>query len=133
MIADKKAQSAIEFFILIFGALFIFLGLLYVVQVNIGEDVKERIDSEIKEVALTVQDEINLAFSSSNGYYREFNIPEKISNKEYEINITSGSVYLRTLDEKFAISLPVLNMTGDIIKGTNKIRKENERVYLNSP
>jgi|SRR3989344_3934940 len=133
MIKYKRAQSAIEFFILVFGALFIFLGLLYVVQVNIGDDIRENIDLEIKEVALTVQDEINFAFSSSNGYYREFNVPERISSKEYEINITQGSVYIRTLDERFAMSLPVLNITGDVKKGINKIKKEQERVYLNSP
>ena len=133
MIKYKRAQSAIEFFILVFGALFIFLGLLYVVQVNIGDDIRENIDLEIKEVALTVQDEINFAFSSSNGYYREFNVPERISSKEYEINITQGSVYIRTLDERFAMSLPVLNITGDVKKGINKIKKEQDRVYLNSP
>ena len=129
---DKKAQSAIEFLIIVSAVLFIFLGLLYGVQYNIGEKIRDRNNLEIKELALTVQEEINLAASSTDGYERNFNIPDEIVNRDYEINITDGFVYVRTNDGEFALALPVQNVNGDVIKGNNFIRKRDGAVYLNS-
>jgi len=82
-------------------------------------------------VALIVQDEINLALKSSEGYNREFKIPEKIINQDYDINLTGGLVYIITEDEKSAIALSIANVSGQIKKGYNLIKKENGIIYLN--
>lgn len=126
-----KAQSVIEFFILVLFIFFVFFGLVFVVYSNIADKNKEKIDLKINELAFSVRDEINLAASSSEGYHREFNIPMKISDKEYEINITEGNVYVRTNDGKFATALAVLDTEGNLKKGTNIIKKLNESIILN--
>ena len=98
----------------------------YVFSIKTGKNI------EVREIALAVQEEINFASATTDGYYRKFELPQKVANMEYEINISNGQVYIRTQDGKFALALQVLNVTGEIKKGTNIIRKENERVFLNS-
>lgn len=128
---NKNAQSAIEFVILVGFILFAFTAFFLTIQGNISDELRERKNLAIKEVALSVQGEINLALEASEGYYREFKIPERIVNQDYEINITDERVYVRTKDGKNAISLPVFNVTGDVQKGTNSIKKESGEIKLN--
>ena len=129
---NKKAQSAIEFVILVGAMLFFFLAFLFAIQGNIADKVKENKNLVTKEIALTVQNEINLASESSDGYYREFEIPNNILGTDYDITVTEGLVYVRTIDGKHAIALPVPEVIGDVSQGTNVIRKEEGAVYLNS-
>jgi len=128
---DKNAQSAIEFVILVGFILFAFTAFFLVIQENISDELREKKDLAIREVALTVQDEINLALETSEGYYREFKIPERIINQDYEINIIDDMVYVRTKDGRNAISLPVANVTGDVNIPLNIIRKEDGEIKLN--
>jgi len=66
---NKKAQSAIEFVILVGVVVFFFLTFLFVIEGNIIDQVKDNKNLVTKEIALTVQNEINLASESSDGYY----------------------------------------------------------------
>lgn len=131
MIKSKSSQSAIEFLILTGFLLFSFTVFFVAIQGNMSDKLKERQEIAVKNIAVAVQDEINLASQSMDGYYRQFKIPEEINGKDYEINIIEGLVYLKTLDGKYAIALPVQNVAGDLVKGTNTIKKENEVVKLN--
>ncbi len=128
----KRGQSSIEFLILVGAVLFIFIIFLGLFQQNIGQKTIEKRNHEVTELALTVQNEINLASEASNGYRRQFTIPQKILGSDYDINITSGSVYVRTRDGKHALAIPVQNVTGDMNKTINNIRKVNGTIYLNT-
>lgn len=130
-ILRKKSQSSIEFVILIVFILFFFTIFFIAVQSNISSTSKSREGSVIKEIALTVQDEINLAYKSSDGYFRKFRLPDKIANQDYTLIIVEESVYIKTSDNKNALALPVIPVIGNINKGENQIRKENGTVYLN--
>ncbi|MCH7568389.1 MAG: hypothetical protein IIA87_03125 [Nanoarchaeota archaeon] len=131
MTTIRKAQSAIEFVILVGAVFFFFIIFLFAIQSNISDKIRENLNLAVQEIALTVQDEINLASESSDGYYRKFNIPEKVINLDYEINVTEGLVYVRTSNGKYAIVLPVADVSGEIQKGDNVIRKESGAVSLN--
>ena len=126
-----KAQSAIEFIILIAFMFFFFILLFSIIYENTSEKNKDRKNLLVKEIALGVQDEINLALGSSEGYSRNFAVPEKVDNQEYTINITEGLVYVKTDDGKYSMALPVANVTGNIQKGNKKIKKENNEIKLN--
>lgn len=128
---SKRSQSAIEFVILVAFLLFSFTILFLVIQGNMYDKIKERQIFAVKNVAITVQDEINLAFQSSEGYSREFKIPEKINGDNYDIILTDGLVYVNTTNGKYAIALPVKNVIGEIQKNTNIIKKENGEIILN--
>lgn len=134
MIIDKmikKSQSSIEFIILVGFVLLFFIIFFLVIQINIGDKIKERKNLAVKEIAFAIQDEINLASKSTDGYQRRFKIANKIGEEDYYAKIIDGIIYVKTSDGKNAIALPVSNVTGDILKGDNLIRKENGGIYLN--
>lgn len=127
----KKAQVAIEF-IIIMGAIFFFMAIFFLaVQENLSEENQEKERLLVKEVALIVQDEINLALESINGYKRTFKIPERIRHLKYDINIIAGVVFIRTEGGEHALALPVANVTGDLNITDNIIEKINGAIYLN--
>jgi len=127
----SKSQSSIEFIILIGAILFFFSALLLVFNENIGEKSKANREKEFHEIALVVQNELNLAAETSDGYQRTFYLPERILNVDYTINLTENSIYIRTIDGKYAASFPAPNVTGQIIKGPNIIIKSKGVIYLN--
>ncbi|MBU0467345.1 MAG: hypothetical protein KJ718_04735 [Nanoarchaeota archaeon] len=129
----KKSQSAIEFIILVGLMLFLFSSFLFVFQQNLEKKIEQKRNLEIKDLALTIQNEINIAAETSSGYQRSFSIPEKIIKLDYGISVADGFLYLNTSDSKHAIGLPIPTVIGEIQKGTNTITKINSTVYLNTP
>jgi len=126
----RKAQTAIEFFI-IFGAVLFFFTLFFIViQEQLYEKNREKERLICQEIASSVQDEIAFAIESSDGYSREFKIYEKINGKPYNIEIRDDMINIRT--ERISLALPVYHVEGQIQKGTNIIRKQEGVVYLNS-
>jgi len=128
---NKKAQAAVELIIIMGFLVFFFIIFIGIIQDRMQEKSQEKKTIVIKDIVRTVQEEIDLAVKSSNGYRREFKIPEKIINNDYEISIFEGIVYAKTTDQKHAIAVNVKNVTGTITKGTNLITKQNGIVYLN--
>ena len=126
-----KGQSAIEFLILVMAILFLFVGLLYFIYSKIADTQNEAISVAVNEIALTVQDEINLAHGSADGYSRQFFLPSNINGLEYEANIIEDSVYVRTTNGRHAVALPVSEVTGDVLIGNNLVYKISGVVYLN--
>ncbi len=127
----KKSQSALEFIILVAVVLFLFISFTFAFQQNIRLKADEKRRLEVQEIAIQIKKEIELAAFSSDGYERSFKVPERIINIDYAVSITDGFVYVKTNDDKHALALPVPNVTGQIQKGTNIIRKDNGIVYLN--
>ena len=128
---NKKAQTAVELIIVMSFLLFFFIIFVGAIQGKMQEKSDEKKTIAIKDIVKNVQEEIDLAIKSSNGYKREFKIPEKIIDDEYEISIFEGIVYAKTIDQKNAIAVNIKNVTGNISKGTNIITKQNGIVYLN--
>lgn len=127
----KKAQIGIEF-IIIMGAVMFFITIFFVIIQNNTEEKTYRRENIIaKEIAITVQNEIDLALQSIDGYSRSFDIPNKVGNIDYEINITSGVVYVRTVNNRHALALPVAVVVGNVNIPNNTIRKNLGVIYLN--
>ena len=127
----KHSQTSIEFIILVGFVLFFLTLFLIAVQENTSYKTHQRKNQQVKELILGIQDEINLASEASEGYYREFNVPNQVAGMDYQVGIAEDFLYIKTTDGRFAISLPVPSVVGDILKGDNFIKKENGAVYLN--
>lgn len=127
----RHAQSAIELVILIGAVLFFFTVFFLLIQENMADKLKQKRNLIAMETALQVKNEIAIASETSDGYYREFDIPKKIGSQEYDISLTEDLVYIKTHDEKIALALPVMKATGQPLKGTNTIQKQEGVVYLN--
>ena len=128
---EKRAQTAIEFVILVGFILFFFTAFFLAIQENMSDKINEKQNLMLKETALAIQDEINLALESGEGYSREFKIPDKIGNRDYEGSLVEDMVYLKTTNEKYAIALPIAKVSGEVVKGTNTIKKENGEIKIN--
>ena len=128
----RKGQSAIEFVIIVSAVLFFFIVFLFSVQGNLSDKFYERRNLAVQEIALSVQDELNLASESSEGYHRSFTLPLTAMNKAYEISFVEDFVFVKTLDGAHALAFPIVNVTGQPVVGTNTVRKANGQVFLNS-
>ncbi len=125
----EKSQSSIEFLI-VTGIVFLVLTVFFVsVYVNVEEQNQKKEKIILTNIVLSVQDEINLASESSDGYVRKFKIPGNILGKDYSIIINNNSIYANTTHN--ALSLRTKEIEGQIKKGENIIRKENGKIYLN--
>ena len=129
---NRLGQSAIEFVILVTAVLFFMIAFFVFIQDRIAATKYESTSVAVREVALTVQDEINLAASAQDGYSRQFTLPATINGFDYIASITDESVYVHTADGKHALALPVGSVSGDVVIGVNSITKVNGEIYLNN-
>ena len=128
----KRGQSAMEFIILIGFLLVAFVVFMLVIQENMKDRTDKRQNTQIIEIALSVKNEVDLAYQSSDGYVREFELEKNPYGGGYEVRIEDNLVFVNSVDGKHAISLAVPNVTGDVNKeGINIIKKENGQVILN--
>jgi hypothetical protein len=126
----KKGQGAIEFIIILGVVMVFFVVFFAIIRGNQMQKYKDKEDKIFESIALDVRDEINIAAGASDGYHREFSIPDSVYGKDYSIVITDiGYIYLTS--EKYAVSFKASKVNGTINKGMNIIRVENETVYLN--
>src|SRR4030042_444948 len=116
---NKGLQTSLEFVIMLGFVLFFFFIFLFVVQSNMYDKAEQRTGLQLKAIASDAQSEINLALEAGDGYSREFEIPEKVGNRDYDIQIIDEMVYAHTTDSRHALALPVPNVTGNLQKGKN--------------
>ncbi len=126
---SKRAQTAIEFIVIFSAVLFFFIAFFAVVQSDVEEKNLEKKRILAQSIGTDVRDEISLAVGSSEGYYREFYVPQNIIGYEYEINITEKRIYISA--EKIRVSYKIPEISGQIKKGVNNITKQNGTVSLN--
>jgi len=115
---SKKAQTALEFFMIMGAILFFFLSFVGLTYASIEQRNFERKDIALGSMAKYVQDEINLAEQGGDGYYRNFTFPDTILSHKYKIEIIDGEyVYAYTtdaggvFDSKHALSLRTQKIT----------------------
>jgi len=128
---NKRLQTSLEFVIMLGFVLFFFSVFLFIIESNMQSKYEQRTGLQLKEIASDAQSEINLALEASDGYSREFEIPDRVGNSDYDIRIVDEMVYVNTTDSLHALSLPVPNVTGNLRKGNNTIRKEEGEIVLN--
>ncbi|MEK6847189.1 MAG: hypothetical protein AABY16_03420 [Nanoarchaeota archaeon] len=127
-----KAQSAVEFIILVGFIAFFFLIFLFVIQANTADERWDNRNMLTQELALEIQQEISLAAGSSSGYSRQFTLPVKISGLAYTAEIVENTVvYVHTDNGEHALSLPVSYVNGNLVLGVNTIKNIGGAVYLN--
>ena len=125
----KTSQTSIELMIVTGAILFFFTLFFIVINNNINQKNEEKEGILLNDIALTIQEEISLASSSPDGYFRTFNLPIDILGEEYEIVIAGNFVNVRT--EESGLSLKINSFTGEIRKGENIIKKQNGEVIIN--
>ena len=122
---------SIEFFILIgfaFLALIVFLG----VFANGIKDLSNQKESFlIKDLAAKLQKEVNVAASVNDGYYRSFELPERLDGSvDYFVITYNRTLTVNSSNAAFSVRIPII-YGKNFTKGTNTIEKEDGKVYVN--
>jgi hypothetical protein len=127
-----KSQSTIEFMIII-GILSFFILTLSALLGSKFLSVQEEKDTKIMEnFALSIENEIDIASSSLDGYERNFNIPQTIDENQYTIKILGNrELTIFYKGKEHTVFLPD-QIVGNISKGTNRIVKKNGVVYISN-
>ena len=140
----KKSQISLEFMLLIGFLLLVFVTFLAIIQYRMVEAIKEKELELLQEVANFARNEINLAATVEDGYYRLFTLPNSVSGKQYTIELTQYNEFLgldlsfKNDNRKIFVNVPSVELLVDVktdpIKinpGTNIIMKQEGKVIIN--
>jgi poly(3-hydroxyalkanoate) synthetase len=129
---SKRSQSAIEFAVMIGFLLFAFITFVAIINNNLSDRYREKEDAAVKDIAYAIQDEINIASTTTDGYLRNFTIPNKIGTKDYErLKISQGLVQVATDKSSIVLPIPEVSSNSHIQTGINNISKVNGEVCVN--
>jgi hypothetical protein len=132
----KKGQSSTEFVILIGFMMMMLLVFFIVIQQKIVEANEEKNELASKGIMDIVINEIRLAESVSDDYYREFYLPIELNGLNYNISIMPGvasttEVVLKYENkEKVYFLEQFVNDTSTVGLGSNNITKSNGVIYI---
>jgi len=127
----RKSQSAVEFIVLASFILLVILGFFAVTSSSVLEAREERDKKIAEDIADFAYREIELAKSVNDGYTKTFTIPQTVNGIDYSIRIIDDrELAVNYLGFEYIKFLPS-NVTGDIVKGNNKISKNNGVIYIN--
>ena len=127
---NAKSQVALEFLIFS-GIAFILVIVLTAISANqIKGLFNYKEDILVKDLALKVQGELNLAAMVEDGYTREFEVPDKLDNIDYSIFIVNGTLFVQSKNSLYIVSIP--SIIGNISIGTNVINKIEGVIYIKS-
>jgi len=134
MARKTKGQTSIEFIIVVGFLLFFFVVFSLAINSHLSDRYREKEELSVKNIALIVQDELNLAVKATPGYSREFSLPSQISGTGYSLEVISDMIQIKS--GRTALALPInqevkINPAINITKGKNKIQKNESGVYLN--
>jgi hypothetical protein len=128
--ADTKSQVAFEFIVLVavlFTTLIIFTSF---VRDNFSDVQSDTDHFKLKDVALAVKSELNLAVALEDGYQRAFFVPLTLDGLEYNITKENGFLMFASTGAEYTVSIPPY--TGTLQKGNNVIRKVGGAVEVNT-
>ncbi|MFH1209520.1 MAG: hypothetical protein V1663_01910 [archaeon] len=125
----KRSQASIELIIFVGISLII---LLFYFTFIFNQTQKYNLEKEKmlgQDVINKVKTEIELADTVSNGYHRDFVIPETLEGINYNITISDRELTLST--ENFQLIKIIPEVIGNIQKNINTLKKEDNVIYLN--
>ena len=134
---SKKAQTSMEFVILTGFMLLAFLVFYVVIQAKLVEANRNSIDNSAKQVETLVVNELKVAESVTDGYYREFELPQKVNGMDYTIKIISGVgntseivVQYNGKERVYYVPQTYVSNSSRVSKGMNNISKDNGLILL---
>lgn len=134
MLILRKSEASIEFVVLIGILLLFFVFFIGITGVNNRDISESTVFANARNILDTVTNEINTA-SRIEGYYREFFLPERLSNGEvYYITIYTNlrMVKIEWTNKKNIMSNIVTeNVMGSVNPGVNVIKNEKGIVKIN--
>src|SRR3989338_8162000 len=127
-IKQSKSQVSTEFLIFIGVTVVLVFGIGRQQLSRMSELQSERESEMVYDMALKLQEEIRIASLVEEGYSRNFSIPSRLSELDYEVDISGKFLTVKSNRSFYTVKVP--NITGEIIKGYNIITKSGGVVYI---
>ena len=120
-----------EFIILASFMLVAIFGFFAVTSSRLLEARDESNKKTAEDIAQLAYREMEIAKSANDGYSRIFAMPQTVNGVDYNITIIDNrEIVVHYLEQEHIKFLPA-NVTGNIVKGNNKISKNNGIVFIN--
>ncbi|MGV8171378.1 MAG: hypothetical protein ACP5OA_01660 [Candidatus Woesearchaeota archaeon] len=136
-IHKKKAQTSMEFVVLTGFMMLAFLIFYIVIQSKLLDANRDSIDIAVKEVESLVVNELKVAESVTDGYYREFELPQRVNGIDYTISIIAGVGETPEIVTKYSgkervyfVPQSYVNANSTVGKGLNNITKINGKILI---
>ncbi|MBI5392967.1 hypothetical protein HZA96_03795 [Candidatus Woesearchaeota archaeon] len=127
----KRAQTALEF-IFMFSFLFIlFIGMMGALSSQLHDVKLEHEFQQLQSIQDYIIQELKLAKTVGEGYYRTFNLPQTIGSEDYQISIENNMSLVITLNEHEYVKILPFNVTGNLTQGENNITKQGDTIIFN--
>lgn len=128
---NPKSQSAMEFIVLATFMLMVMLGFFAVTSSRFLEAKEEGNKKIAEDIANFAYREIDIAKSVNDGYIRTFSMPQTVNGVDYSISVIDNrEIVVNYLGHEYVKFLPA-NVTGSVVKGSNRIAKSNGIVLVN--
>jgi uncharacterized protein (UPF0333 family) len=127
---SRKAQASMEFMIL-FVLFLVAVGFALVVSVHRSYVISQaQVDLESNKILREVADKINIVYLEGDGFSMNATMPERILRLNYTIDINSNEVIIRVNGNTYVRYILTDNVTGDVVKGTNRILNRNGEIVI---
>jgi hypothetical protein len=128
---NRKAQTSMEFVILTGFMIMTFLVFYIVIQAKLVDANRDKTDQAAKQVENLVVNEIKLAESVTDGYYRQFELPQSINGANYSIDIIPGAGNTPEIVIRYAGRERVYFVQQGYVKGSSTVGKGMNNVTKN--
>ncbi len=129
---NKKAQSAVEFAALITLMFLIFTVFFFAVSTKLIDIQRDNDVASLEDFGTFLQNELRLASIAEEGYYSEFNIPNSLSGRDYNISIITyediGHTDLVIEYVNYSIDYEYVIPIGDVIGSIDKSKNTTVKV-----
>ena len=88
---SKKSQNSMEFVVLTSFMMLVFVVFFVIIQQRMTSATEEKNDAIAEQLLSIAVNEIKLAESVSDNYYREFTLPNNLNGLQYTISIIPGA------------------------------------------
>jgi len=134
---QKRAQTSMEFVILTGFMLLAFLIFYGIIQSKIVDANENSIDDAAKQVETLVVNELKVAESVTDGYYREFELPPRVNGMDYTIKIVPGVsdtpeivIQYNNKERVYFVPQTYVSNLSTVSKGLNNISKINGVILM---
>lgn len=130
----RRAQSALEFVILVSFMLLVFFSFFIIIQERITDISRENDRAFLREVNQLILQQMQVALSSAGDYAVNFTMP--LGKQPYDVAIYDRREIVSTFDTLEYVNFLSTNLSGDVVLGTyndkNTIYKTDGQIVLDT-
>lgn len=124
-----NAQISMEFILMTTAIIAFSISILAIISYYNTVEITHKSSDSVINVLEFLQNEVILATKLEDGYIKSFDIPEKINNQDYAINIHGSDLIITYDGREYLRIIPAV--TGDFNIPNNTIKKISNEIFIN--